>query len=299
MSDAVASLPDSPFSHALIVGCGDVGMRLARILLARGVEVSALARSETRAMEYAAAGLGVVRGDLDWGASLSPFAANGSAVFHFAPPPSTTYGDPRTSALLGALDHQVRPHVLVYASTSGVYGDCDGAWVREDAPLRPITERAQRRVDAENAVRAWGALTDVRTVVLRVPGIYGPGRLPIDSVRAGTPVVDPAHTGWTNRIHADDLARIAYLAAVRDAHGAYNVSDGTPGKWGDLSIAVAEVLGLPRPRVIPFSEAAERLTPMQLSFLMESRRLDIMRMLEELRPALLYPDVVEGVRASL
>lgn len=299
MSDAVASLPESPFSHAFIAGCGDVGLRLARILRRRGVAVTALARSDRRAEHYAGEGLAVHRGDLDRGDSLGRLAVHESAVFHFAPPPASSYGDPRTAALLGAIPREAPPRVMVYTSTSGVYGDCDGAWVREDAPLRPLTARAERRVDAENALRSWSGLTGVRTVVLRVPGIYGPGRLPVESVRAGTPVVNPAHIGWTNRIHADDLARIAYLAAVREVHGPFNVSDGTPGKWGDLSMAVAEVLGLPQPRVISFSEAAERLTPMQLSFLLESRRLDIMRMLEELRPALLYPDVVAGVRASL
>ena len=191
------------------------------------------------------------------------------------------------------------PQRIVYLSTIGVYGDHAGAWVDETSLTKPTNLRSQWRLEAENQWIAFAREHGCNLDIQRLSGIYGPGRLPVESVRAGTPVVNPAHIGWTNRIHADDLARIAYLAAVRDVHGPFNVSDGSPGKWGDLSMAVAEVLGLPRPRVISFTEAAERLTPMQLSFLMESRRLDIMRMLEELRPALLYPDVVDGVRASL
>jgi nucleoside-diphosphate-sugar epimerase len=276
----------------LIVGCGDVGLRVLRLLRGR-FRVLALSSSPTRVPDLRAAGAVPLLGDLDDATSLGRLAALADAVLHLAPPPGQGETDPRTRHLLWALARSARLQRLVYASTSGVYGDAGGARIDETRALNPATDRARRRVDAEARVRHHGRAFGVRASVLRVPGIYALDRAggdPRDRVRRGAPVLVPGDDVYTNHIHADDLARACVAALMRGApQRIYHASDCSETLMGEHFDAVADAFGLPRPPRLTRAEAARVLSPVQMSFLAESRRLDNRRLREELRLRLRYP----------
>jgi nucleoside-diphosphate-sugar epimerase len=188
------------------------------------------------------------------------------------------------------------PRRFVYLSTSGVYGDCAGAWVDESRAPRPQTDRARRRLDAEEAVSEWGVRNRVEIVILRVPGIYASDRLPLERLARGTPAIRPEEDVYTNHIHADDLASILAAALESDAaRGVYNASDDGPTKMGDFFDLVADRSGHARPPRVSRREAEGLLSPELLSFMGESRRLSNQRMKAELGVRLHYPTVAEGV----
>jgi nucleoside-diphosphate-sugar epimerase len=191
------------------------------------------------------------------------------------------------------------PQSLVYASTSGVYGDCAGAWVTESRPVRPETARALRRVDAEQQLRRWGRSTAVRSSILRVPGIYAADRVGGDPrERAGkrTGVLQASEDVYTNHIHAEDLARACVAALWRAApQRVYHVSDDTQMKMGDYLDAVAVKIGLPPLPRMTRAQAALEFSPMVQSFMGESRRLDNRRLKSELRVRLCYPTVLDSL----
>lgn len=280
----------------LIVGCGDVGRRIARRLRARGAEVLALVRRPASAGRLRESGLEARAVDLDTALPALPTA--GADVYYLAPPPAQGEGDPRLRGFL-AQAAAAPPRRVVYVSTSGVYGDCRGAVVDESHPPHPQSPRARRRLDAERQLLAWSQ-NGGEAVILRVAGIYGPGRLPVERLRRGLPVVCPEQAPPSNRIHAEDLARVCIAAAERGVPGGvYNVADGEGGSMTDYYYAVAERLGLPLPPCIPLAEAAEALGPGMWSFLRESRRLDVSRLRRELGVRLLYPTLAAGLEATL
>jgi nucleoside-diphosphate-sugar epimerase len=215
------------------------------------------------------------------------------AVLHCAPPPASGDADPRTANLLASL-HGVRR--FVYISTSGVYGDCAGAVVDETRALNAQSGRARRRVDAEHQLERWCAERRAELVVLRAPGIYAADRLPIERLRAGTPVLRPEDDVYTNHIHADDLAAAAVRALEPDAApGVYNVADDSELRMGEWMDLVARHAGLPQPPRLPRNRIADHVSPAVLSFMNESRRLDNRRMKTVLRLSLRYPTVHEGL----
>jgi nucleoside-diphosphate-sugar epimerase len=282
----------------LIVGCGDIGLRVLGLLRSRW-RVFALTSTPGRSAELRAAGALPLVGDLDQAATLGRLGGLADAVLHLAPPPGHGRTDARTAALLHALARGGRAQRLVYASTSGVYGDCGGAWVDESRAPNATTDRALRRVDAEARVRHFGRATGCRVSVLRIPGIYGVDRAgghPRERLLRGTPVLAHADDVFTNHIHADDLARACVLALHRGLpQRVVHVSDDTDLRMGDYFDFAADLCGLPRPPRVSRSEAAERLSPMQMSFMSESRRLSNRRMKDELRLVLRYPTVAEGL----
>jgi nucleoside-diphosphate-sugar epimerase len=277
----------------LIVGCGDVGLRVLRLLHPRW-RVVALTSTPARAPLLRAAGARVIVGDLDRPASLARLAGLADAVLHLAPPPADGVHDARTAALLAALARRSTPARLVYASTTGVYGDAGGARFDETRPIAPATARARRRADAEARLRLHGRRgTGTRVSILRVPGIYAPDRHggdPRERVVRALPVPAPDDDAYTNRIHADDLARACVAALVRGApQRVYHASDDselTIAAWHDL---IADAIGAARPPRISRAQAREQLTAQQLSFWGESRRLDNRRLKRELRVVLRYP----------
>ncbi|TDU28057.1 nucleoside-diphosphate-sugar epimerase [Panacagrimonas perspica] len=280
----------------LIVGCGDIGMRVARLLQKSGARVTGLVRSSESAAALHAQGLDAQTIDLDSPTLTLPAA---DRVFWFAPPPTQGEHDPRLRRGLAALRSRL-PRRFVYISTSGVYGDCDGRWIDEDEPLKPQSERGKRRLDAERALDEFGGQTRCEVVVLRVPGIYGPGRLPIERLRRQLPVVQESECPWTNRIHSEDLAAVALAAMDRGCAGAaYNVADGQPTTMTDYFSQSARLLGMPEPPRITLAEARMQLTPALLSFLEESKRLLTTRMHADLRVNLRYPNLAAGLRSCL
>ena len=288
--------------RVLVVGCGDVGLRAAQRLSPR-VRVLALTSSPHRLVELRARGITPLQGNLDDAASLRRLAGLATRVLHLAPPPvvhgAQWHADPRTQALVQVLSRRTPPRSLVYGSTSGVYGDCGGAWVAETRAVNPQTPRAARRVHAENQIRQFGQRTGVACSVLRIPGIYAPDRVggtPRDRLLRGTPVLRREDDVHTNHIHADDLARACVLALWRAAPmRCVNVSDDTELSMGDYFDVAADLYGLPRPERISRQGAQSRLPVAMLSFMGESRRLVNDRMKTELGLVLRYPTVVQGL----
>ena len=282
----------------LIVGCGDVGQRVLKLLHGQW-RVLALSSSPQRLATLRALGALPLLGDLDQPPSLGRLGGLADAVLHLAPPPLHGDVDPRTRALLAALSRGGRVRRLVYASTSGVYGDCDGARFDETRAVRPTTDRARRRVDAESCVRWFGRRTGAQVSVLRIPGIYASDREgghPRDRLLRGTPVLCAQDDVYTNHIHADDLARICVKALTHGLPGrVYHASDSSELKMGDYFDLAAQVCQLPAPPRVSRQEAAAVFSAAQLSFMSESRRLDNSRLTRELRLQLRYPTVMEGL----
>jgi len=282
----------------LIVGCGDVGLRVVRLLAGRW-RVLALTSSAGRMPELRAAGALPLHGDLDRPASVARLAGLADAVLHLAPPPVTGATDARTRHLVAALARSSRVRRLVYGSTSGVYGDRAGALTDETARPRPATDRARRRVDAESRLRHFGRAHAVAVTLLRIPGIYALDRAggdPRDRVARGTPVLAAGDDVHTSHIHADDLARACVAALHRGRpQRAVNVVDDSALLMGDYFDLVADRFAMARPPRLSRDAAAAVLSPLQMSFLAESRRLVNTRLKNELRLALRYPTVHDGL----
>ena len=282
----------------VIAGCGYVGERLARALPGRTL---ALVRSAARAGELSAAGIEALRVDFDGldGAATLPAWTAGRVLYYLAPPPGDGPADARLRALLPALP--ARPARIVYMSTTGVYGDTDGASVDESSPVDPATERSRARLDAERAVQDWATAHGSEWVVLRVPGIYGPGRLPLERIRRGTPAIREPEAGPGNRIHVDDLVRVCVAAGTvpAAANRLYNVGDGNHASTTEYFRTVARLAGLAAPPEVPREDARRGMSPLAWSFLGDSRRVDTSRLERELGVEIRYRDLKEGVRASL
>lgn len=279
----------------LIIGCGDIALRAAALLRGR-YRLFGLVRNSAHHAVLRAAGIVPVSGDLDRRDSLFRIAGLAHAVLHLAPPANAGESDMRTCNLLAALSRGSLPQRLVYISTSGVYGDCGGAAVDEAHVLAPQSSRAQRRVDAEQRIRAWAQRNGVHASILRVPGIYAEQRLPLERLRAGTPAICAHEDSHTNHIHADDLAR-TLVAALR--HGkpnrVYHASDDSEMTMGDYFDAVADTFALPRPARLPRAEAERAVSPLMWSFMCESRRLSNARMKRELKLVLRYATVADAL----
>jgi nucleoside-diphosphate-sugar epimerase len=283
----------------LLAGCGDIGLRIAR-LWPLGGEVTGLSRSQNTLARLEAQGMHAWRADLDSPEPLAfpAIAPEQTHIVYLIPPAGEGLRDSRLEKFLSALPGP--PASFCYCSTSGVYGDRKGAWVDETASPAPATERAQRRAWAENYLMNWQSRTSSRMMILRVPGIYGPGRLPLDKLKAGLPLIRPQEAPWTNLIQADDLARVFIACMERALAGAvYNVAGGEPVTVTDYYLAVARAARLEIPGFISLEEAQRAYTPERLSFINESRRLDTTRMRRDLRPELHYTDLGKGILASL
>jgi len=280
----------------LLIGCGYTGERIAPRLRGR---VEAFTGSEASAARLRARGIEAQAWDLDRPVPGDHgLEVTDAAILYLAPPPPGGETDPRLRTFLAALDG--RPARLVYLSTTGVYGDAQGATVTEDTPPNPSTGRARARLDAEAALRAWCGRQDVEWTILRVPGIYGPGRLGTESIRDAVPVIRDEDANPGNRIHVDDLATCCIAALSPDVpDGIYNVGDGDhrSGTW--FTGEVARQAGLPPPPAISLAAAQQTFSPMRLSFLRESRVVDTTKMREVLGVIPKYANAADGIAASL
>jgi nucleoside-diphosphate-sugar epimerase len=185
-----------------------------------------------------------------------------------------------------------------YLSTVGVYGDRDGAWVDENSPTNPISERSRRRVDAEEAWRAFGEREQKRVQIFRLAGIYGPGRSAIDRIRAGNAqrIIKPGQV--FNRIHVDDIARVLHAAMTRNVgFDVLNLADDEPAPPQDVIAYAAHLLQVPPPPEIPFKDA--KLSLMAKSFYVENKRISNARLRADLAVTLEFPSYREGLRAIL
>lgn len=280
----------------LIVGCGDVGQRVLR-RLPPGVAVTVLARDPGKLAAWRARGVRLLQGDLDQAESLRRLAGLADAVLHLAPPQADGTLDRRTRALLAALGRGVAPQRLVYVSTTGVYGDWGGERIDETAARRAQTPRALRRVDAEDRLRDWAREHGVRLSLLRAPGIYAADREghPRERLQSCRPLLRPEDDVFTNHIHAEDLARACWRALFLGLPlRAINVVDDSDRRMGEHFDLAADRLGLPRAPRVSRAEADQLLSPMQMSFLRESRRIGNRRLKRELRLRLAYPMPEQG-----
>lgn len=283
-----------------IIGCGYIGRRVASLEHDAGSSVKALARSKYASSELEKIGIEVVNGDLDNAGSLEGLPIKDRTIYYFAPPPSTGIHDTRMESFLSSISNKGLPEKMILLSTTGVYGDCGGEWISEDRSPAPMADRAKRRLSAENLLTAWGKDKGVSCVILRVPGIYGPGRLPEKRLREGLPVLSEKESPFSNRIHADDLAAACFAAARRGKDGeVYNVSDGNPTTMTDYFFNVADVLGLSCPPEISLEDARKKMSGGMLSYLAESKKIDNKKMREELGITPRYPDLKSGLKACV
>jgi nucleoside-diphosphate-sugar epimerase len=279
----------------LIIGCGYTGRRIAAELLEKKKPVTGVVSTGESARQLEQLGATAVVADLDRSDLELPLEGH-DQIFYLAPPPGEGTADTRLKGVLAQLRSQELSPRIVYTSTTGVYGDCQGEWVTEDRPLNPTTDRARRRADAEKQLISFTG----EAVILRVAGIYGPGRLPLDRVRSGAPVLRPEDSPFSNRIHVNDLVSICLAAMDRGRPGqAYNVADGTPGTMAQYFTLLAELIGAPAPPAMTWAQAEQAMPPGLMSYLRENRRMDIRKLREELGVALKYPHLEDGMRASL
>lgn len=289
-------------SHLLIAGCGYIGRRVAMLCKdtpdGAHLFITGTAGSTAGLEELRRSGIAGMRLDLDravdWPGPPQPWS-----LLYMVPPAGGSTGDLRLGRLLGALEANL-PRRIVYVSTSGVYGDRGGALVNEDDKPTPRTGRAMRRLDAETRIKAFAETNKLPWVILRVPGIYGPGRLRLGAIERGEPILREADCGPGNRIHRDDLAWCCLAAlATPNSNRVFNVCDDEHASSCAFSLELARQAGLPAPQQITLAEARKRFGAMRLSFLEESRRLDNRRMHNRLGVELRYPDMASGIAASL
>ena len=281
----------------LIIGCGYIGQAVAAQVLPTGESVSAIVRSSERAVTLRAMGLNTLQLDLDT-TTLPPASTHHQTIFYFAPPPPKKSFDTRMQSFLDGLSISGQPARIVYISTTGVYGDCSGNWIDETQPANPQVDRAKRRWHAEQLLQDWRKVTGGELVILRVGGIYGPGKLPLKRLQDGLPMIAEKDAPWTNRIHADDLVQICLAAMARGIDGeVYNVCDGTPGNMTNYFNCVADFAALQRPPIIDAERAKDALSPGLMSYLSESRRISNQKMLDQLDVKLRFPTLEDGLSA--
>jgi len=288
---------DKPFKHVLIIGCGDIGIRVAKIWKNASKSVFAVARSESSIDSFRQQHIHACQADLDNSDSLKNLPTKQALLYYFAPPPTKGQKDTRMTHFLDNVDLEHLPAHIIYISTSGVYGDQRGKLINEETPATPQVDRAKRRYDAEQQLQQWGEKNSVDITILRVGGIYGPGRLPLKRLEDKIPMLHEHLSPQTNRIHADDLAQVCVAAAIKDTAGEiYNVSDGTNSNMTEYFNTIADFCDLERPPLVDWDEAEKTISPGMLSYLRESRKMDNSKMINELDIELIYPSLKDGLK---
>lgn len=277
-----------------IAGCGHIGKLLAQQLLKKNISVTSYVSSDTSLAECKNKNISCEKIDLD--KPLKNIDLTAQHLIYLAPPPPTSKTDTRITNFLRAIEQQP-PKKFVLISTTGVYGDCKGAWIDETAPLNPSTDRAFRRADAERQVQQFCQRLGMPLVILRVPGIYGPGKIPLARIKSGQAIVNKQDSPFTNRIHSDDLVTICEKALLDSSiTGIYNATDGHPGTMYDYFVGIASVMNLPAPPAISLAEAQQQLSAGMLSYMAESRRIDNKKLLKDFALVLHYPYLHEGLK---
>jgi nucleoside-diphosphate-sugar epimerase len=211
--------------------------------------------------------------------------------------PQDETGDPVLRACGEAFECARRLRAVVYLSTIGVYGDRNGDWVDENAAPLPTSERSRKRLGAEQVWQEFGRRRGVPVAILRLAGIYGPGRNALTQIARGDArrIVKPGQV--FNRIHVDDIAQASDAALARKASGIFNVADDEPSPSGDPLVFAAQLLRVSPPPEIPYEDAAPKMSPLAKSFWQECRRVRNDKLKRELGVTLRYPTYREGLRA--
>jgi nucleoside-diphosphate-sugar epimerase len=287
-------------SKVFIAGCGYIGERVAHLCQQAGSSVTCMVRSPEHAATLEESGFSAVVGSLDDSSVIPPLNLSGSCIYYLVPPPGGGISDSRARTFIAALSASGKPARIVYMSATSVYGEVDGGVVTEETPAVPTSAMGKRRLDAEEAFLRYGEANGVVIVILRVSGIYGPGRLPLMQISQGQALLREQDSGPSNRIHAVDLAHIC-LAAAEKGRGCeiLNVSDGHPSSMTTYFNACADALGMPRQPQVKLEEARQVMSPLMFSYVSESRIIDNRSMLERLQITLRYPTINEGLPASI
>lgn len=277
-----------------IAGCGHIGKLLAQQLLKKNISVTGYVNSDSSRSECESKNISCEIIDLD--NPLDDIDLTGQRLIYLVPPPRSGKTDTRMTNFLHAIEkHQ--PEKIALISTTGVYGDCQGEWIDESAPLNPIADRAFRRADAEKQLQKHCQKLNIPLVILRVPGIYGPGKIPLARIKSGQAIVNKKDSPFTNRIHANDLVTVCEKALLEtDITGTYNVTDGNPGTMHEYFIGVATAMNLPVPPAISLAEAQQQLSAGMLSYMAESRRIGNKKLLKDFDIVLQYPDLKTGLK---
>lgn len=284
----------------VIAGCGYIGTRVARIWKAGGAEVTCLVRSPEHQVALQSEGFIARSCSFDDPADIAALDVAGCILYYFVPPPGGGILDSRARNFCTALAGSAPPSRIIYMSATSVYSETKGGTVTESSATAPVSAMGKRRLDAEYAFREYGAAAGVTTVILRVSGIYGPGRLPLMQISQGQPLLREEESGLSNRIHADDLAHICRAAAEKGRDGEiFNISDGHPSSMTTYFNACADALGFPRQPQVGMEEARRTMSPLMFSYVSESRVVDNSRMCQVLGIRLQYPTIAEGLPACL
>jgi nucleoside-diphosphate-sugar epimerase len=283
-----------------IAGCGYIGERIAGSYRNLGADVVCMVRSPEHRARLEAVGFAAIAATLDDPMSLPLPDLTGRIVFYLIPPPGGGIADSRARNFIGQLPETGKVAKIIYMSATSVYGDGGGGVVTEESPTVPDSAMGKRRLDAESAFREYGAANGVPVVILRVSGIYGPGRLPLMQISQGQPLLNEDESGPSNRIHADDLATACIAAAANGEDGdIFNISDGHPSSMTAYFNACADALGLPRQPQVSRDEARQIMSPLMFSYASQSRIVDNGRMLARLGVKLRYEALDDGLAASL
>lgn len=287
-------------SKVFIAGCGYIGERVARFYLESGAGVTCMVRRADHAASLEAAGLATIISALDDPDAILPLNLGGATLFYLVPPPGGGIVDSRARNFIAQMAKTAKPEKIVYMSATSVYSGNGGESIAEESPAVPDSAMGKRRLDAEFAFRDYGDANNVPVVILRVSGIYGPGRLPLMQISQGQPLLNEDESGPSNRIHADDLATICIAAASEGVNSdIFNVSDGSPSSMTSYFNACADALGLPRQPQVSMNEARLVMPPLMFSYVSQSRIIDNRRMLKLLKIKLRYPSLAEGLAASV
>ena len=283
-------------SRITIIGCGDIGFRVARELIKQDQQVQATVHYTEGVKVPQSAGIETIVANFDYQDDVPDFSIHGDKLFYFMPPQGGGSSDYRMLNFCRKLTADNCPEKIVYISTSGVYGDCGESLVTEETPVNPQTTRAKRRVSAECQLQEQAEKIGFELIILRVTGIYGPGRLPISQLNKGHEVLKDEDAPRTNRIHSLDLVKICLIAMEKGINGdIFNVCDGQESSMSQYFMAVAEMYDLPQPKQLSWAEAEKQMNPLTFSFLKESRRMSNLKMLDRLGIELLYPTLEKGL----
>lgn len=283
-----------------IAGCGYIGERIARSCRESGVDVVCMVRSPEHGTRLATAGFATIVSAFDDPSALPELDLTERILFYLVPPPGGGITDSRARNFIATIAAAGKPAKIIYMSATSVYGGDGCGVVTEESPTVPDSAMGKRRLDAESAFREYGAARNIPVVILRVSGIYGPGRLPLMQISQGQPLLNESESGPSNRIHADDLAAICICAAEKGINGdIFNISDGHPSSMTSYFNACADALGLPRQPQVSLDEARRTMSPLMFSYVTQSRIIDNRKMLTRLNVTLRYETLSAGLAASV
>jgi len=291
-----------------IIGCGYIGKKIAGILKAKNISATCFVNRDESISRCVTEGLSATKFDLDKKVSdlkkTTIASFENSVMVYLVPPPSKGEVDSRMQnfiTMLSALSHP--PKKILLISTTGVYGNCNGEWIDEQRQENPQVDRARRRLSAETQLKKYCAASQVPLIIFRVPGIYAADKLPLKRINSGEPIVNAQDSGFTNRIHAQDLARFcveALLENVMDENSrsqVFNCCDGQPSTMNDYFMKVADAMNLPRPQEISLQQAQQQLSAGMLSYLAESKRISNKKLLRYFKTEFKYPNLTAGLKS--